>query len=482
MKKVSLGTVIGLLVALALVGVALGQGLPGSGWWSGEQIQNVGSSQATINVTAYETGGPTTYNASANVDPGASITFIPSDFPGMPDGFMGSAVVSSDQPIRAIVNVTNREAGSFGTPGGLAAAQYQGMNAGDTTIFFPLAKNDYFNKTTTFYIQNAGSSDATADATFTLGGSTYNYTTPMISPGQMVVVTPDDAGAPSGDTDGLGSLVVTSAQPLAGSVLEHFTSENPATLVQATRAFSSGDADTTAYAPIIKDNWFDRFTGLQIQNADSGDVDVTVTYAGVVAGCDATDTFNGLGPGESVTFVHGFGSNLPADCLASATVEATGNIVAIVNESFTPAAVSAGAQQASTTYSAQPDNATTTEVSLPLEKENWFSKGTGIQVQNVGAAQATNVVLTYTDSGGTSYTTNPQTIDAGSSQTFFNVRKNSGLWSGTAMPDVDGLYAVTVTADQPVVAIANETGVAADGTTPSTAFDKNNYEGFNLVP
>lgn len=492
MKKTA-SLVLTLIVVMAVASVAFASGnIPGTGWWSGEQIQNVGTGTGTVTITAYDSATAATYSADKVIEPGASATFLPSDFTGMPAGFQGSAVVSSNQDIRAIVNVTNRQVGEFGVAGGLAAAQYQGMNQGDTTINFPLAKNDYFDKTTTFYIQNAGTDAATAEATFFFGGTAYDFTTPPIGPGQMAIVTPADAGAPDGDTNGVGSLTVTSSQPLAGSVLEHRTAEAPATLLQATRGFVVSDGDTTLYAPIIKNLWFNRFTGLQVQNSSGSPVDITVEYTGAGGACAGntyTENTTGVAPNESHTFVHLPGqTDLPQNCLASATVTATGEVTAIVNESYTGAYVAAGNRQESTTYSAIPDNAKTTIISVPLFKENSFNKGTGLQVQNVGTAAA-SVVLTFTGPTGT-YMSVAQTIQPGSSQTFVDVRLNpAAFWNGTAMTPTElgcgatgcganGVLSVIVESDQPVVAIANESTYPF--TAPAIAQDKNNYEGFNL--
>ena len=491
MKKFSLFS---LIVLLVFVGTALASGAPpGSGWWSGEQIQNVSSNTAEIIVTAYDSADPSnTYTSSRMLDSGSSTTFLPSDFADMPSGFMGSAVVSAGEEIRAIVNLTNRLAGDFGVSGGLAAAQYQGMNAGDTTLNFPLAKNNYYSKTTTFYIQNAGGSAAAAEVTFRVGSNSYTYTTPSISPGAMVAVSPADASMPSGNTNGLGSMQVTSDVPLAGTVLEHFTTQNPATLLQATRGFTTLNADSKVFAPIIKNSYYNRFTGLQVQNANtSGDVSITVTYK-AIDGCSGTytDTASGVAPGTSHTFVHLPGStNLPSNCLAAATVDVTGgDVVAIVNESFVPGYT--GAQE-STTYSALPEVDATTKVSVPLYKEYSYGKWTGLQVQNVGTSTANDVVLTFSGPTGT-YVSNPLSIPAGAGLTFVDVRmKPASFWDGTAMTptalgcdsggcDGNGVFGITVTADQNVVAIANESPY------PFAAVrvfqDKNNYEGFNLVP
>lgn len=500
MKK-ALALVALLTIVVTSVVMAAPQDLPGGGWWSGEQVQNVGGETAAVNVTAYDAASTATYTADSDLAAGASTTFLPSDFAGMEDGFQGSAIVSADQDIRAIVNVTNREISGLGlgVANGLAAGQYQGVNVAATTISFPLVKNNYYGKTTTFYIQNAGDGDADLMATFAMGdGNEYTLEITGVGKGQMAIINPADAdggsGTPSGNTtDAVGSLTVTSDQPLAGVVMEH-GSEEPAQIVQSTRGFAPQDGDTKAYAPIIKSDFFNRFTGLQVQNVSGGPIDITVTYAGS-GDCDGVvDEATNVADGASHTFVHlGTQTNLPAGCLASATVVATGEVVAIVNESYTPAAVQAGQRQESVTYSAIPDNAATTKISVPLFKEDSYNKGTGVQVQNVGDADATNVVLTFTGPAG-SFTTSGQTIAAGGSMTFVDVRKkDAAFWSGDAMDPADldcdaegnncgaeGVFGITITSDQPIVAIANESTYPF--TAPRISQDKNNYEGFNLIP
>ncbi len=484
------------LIVTSMV-MAAPQDLPGGGWWSGEQVQNVGDAAGTVSVTAYDASSSATFDADASLGAGASKTFLPSDFANMADGFQGSAIISSDQDIRAIVNVTNRYIGELGVQGGLAAGQYQGMVNTATTISFPLVKNNFYAKFTTFYVQNAGNEAATFSAVYKMGdGNEYTYSVADIGPGQMAVLNPADAtgtgGAamPSGNTaDAVGSLTVTSSQPLAGVVMEHGT-EEPALIVQSTRGFTPQDGDTKAYAPIIKSNFFNRFTGLQVQNISSSPISITVTYAGSGTGCSGTDSASNVAAGASHTFVHlPAQTNLADGCLASAVVEASGEVVAIVNESYTPNAVSGGQRQESTTYAAIPSNAATPKISVPLYKENSYNKGTGIQVQNVGTSAA-DVVLTFSNDVGT-FTSVAQSIEPNASMTFVDVRnKPASFWDGTAMtPDLlecgsgggcgtKGVFGVTITANQPIVAIANESTYPF--VNPAIQQDKNNYEGFNL--
>ena len=480
--------------------------LPGSGWYSGETIQNVASTTATINITAYDSLSSATYNIPDTIAPGASKVYLPNAFPGMPSGFQGSAVVSSSSDIRAIVNITNRYITSpivLGDPSSPspAAAIYQGVSAPNTSVNFPLAKNNYFSKTTTFFLQNAGTAAATATATFKFLGVNYTYTTPSLAPGQMAAVSPSNARdggnnpPPSGNT-ALGSMTATSTQPLAGSVLEAKTTEVHATVLQATRAFTSSDYDIKLYVPVNKNNYFGRFTGLQVQNVSGGAVNVSVSYTQIASatcpGGSKSDSHNAIPAGNSWNFPS---SVLDNGCLASAIVTGTGNIAATVNESFTTAFLTANPSrfQESTTHSAFPGNKATLVLAVPVYKEDAFNKGSGLSIQNV-TTSAAQVTLTFKNATQT-YISNPQTVNPGETLVLVDVRnKGAGFWApgspnGAMSPaslgctasgcGANGTLSVIVSSNQNIVGLINESTYPF--TAPRILQDKNNYEAFNLT-
>lgn len=466
--------------------------LPGGGYYTGVQLQNVGTAVANFTITSYSSTTADQFSKVSTIPLNASITLLPGDMNITGNGFQGSATVASDQALNSIVNVTNRaitaNGVSYGVTGGLSAGQYQGVNKPATTLSFPLVKRGHFGKTTTFYIQNAGSVAATAEATFTVAGGVFHITTPSIQPNRMFVLNPSAASVPSGNNVSLGSLTVTSAQPLAGAVSEH-GDENPGVALQATRGFSPADYDVTVFAPIIKSEFFNRFTGLQVQNVSTGPVNMTVTYLGSpnssCANVTFTSTATNVAAGASHTFVHLKSdptNPMPIGCLASATVVATGNVVAIVNEAFTKAYLDSGGNKGRnelTAYSSIPAKAATAKLSAPLYKENSFNKGTGLQVQNVGGAAASNVVATFVSAAGT-FVTKPQSIPKGGALTLTELFKKPQLFN-TPIPatisGANGVFGVVVTSDQPIVAIANESTYPFNNSPVNQ--DKNNYEAFS---
>lgn len=467
-----------LVLMLLVVTVAGAAGPPGGGYWFGATHQNVGTGPATISINAYDSASASVYPYSPPaLAPGASINVGPNDIPNLPAGFIGSIVTSSNEPLVALVNVTNRQAGSFGVAGGKAAAIYSGVDSSgaSTDLSFPLAKHNHFNKTTTFYLQNAGSSATTIAVTFSFGGVSYPYTTPSVAPGQMVAVDPGLAGVPASS---VGAMTMTASQPIAGVMMEHEHAASVGTVLQGSSGFSSGQLGDTVFCPTVKKDHFGRRSGLQVQNAHTTAQNITVTYVGTSG--TFVSTHNNLAPGASVTFIND--PNITMGTLFSAKVEGSaGPVAAIVNESQLP--LPPGVVQTSQTYNCQAESTASNTLSYPAYKENRFGRTTALQIQNVGNSAATNVVLTFTDNNGNVRTSVPQNIPAGGSNVYVCVSGIGSLWNGTALAG-NTLSGVIVTSDQPIIAVANEASWASlSPCTPDngpSSFDKATSNAFNL--
>jgi len=483
MKKLIGAVAVVLFLSVVIVAVVAASGGPaGGGFYTGQTIQNVGTAVANVVVTAYDSASTATYSRNYTVPVGSSVTFFSGDITGVPTGFQGSAIVSSDQPLKAIVNVTNRPSGSYGIAGGTAAAQYRGVDSSSTgtSLSFPLAKNAFGVKTSAFYIQNAGSASGVFTATFLMGTSltdpspvSYQYVSPAIAPGQMAVIFAGDASVPTGR---IGSLSVSSAQPLAGTVLEYETSTAPAKILQGTTGFTPNDYDTQVLFPVVKKQLGGRSTGLQVQNVTGGSVDVTMVYYGAGGTCPSgvfTETVKTLAASASTTYLDS--ALLPAGCLASAKAIGTGNIAAVVNEAFLPC--SGSCVQRATIYSAFPAKTATTKLVAPVFKEDFGSKRTGLSIQNVGTAPATATVVFQV--GATAYTYNIASIPVGGSALLLDMTNAAAYpaanWTGGTLPN-SSLAAVTITSNQPIIGIANE------APTGSLLQDNINYEAFNVAP
>jgi hypothetical protein len=510
-----------LLISLCSAALALIATLPGGGWWFGAQVQNVSTCMAVVTFTTYDYA-TAIYRRSDNIGQGASMNYSPTSF-ALPGNFQGSSIASSTKDIRAIVNLTNRSITGYGDPNSNspAAGQYQGMISTGTRLRFPLVKNEQGSpnapranqeKTTTIIIQNVGTAQTTVYATFlfpNLPDPNFYYNT-SINPGRIAIFDPINARnnsnqhPPTGDTtDALGSLTVTASQNLAGIALEHYTLEDHATVLQATRGLIDDDRDTTLYAPINKNYRYNRFTGLTVQNAGSGSITITVIYyfdqdPHCLQSGQVTVTTPNVASGVSVTFPS---SAFPTGCFASAKITASNGggsdpnkIVAIINESFTGAylATNPNHAQEMTSYNAIPGKFASKTLSVPLFKENSYSKGTGLTIQNVGGSTA-HVTATFKNNSQ-SFVTYPMNIDPNKAIVLQDMRlKPASFWNGTPMTPsalgcaegtyngcgANGVFSVIVaSSDQNIVAIANESTYPFE--TPLISQDKSNYEAFNL--
>jgi hypothetical protein len=486
--SLTLATVLVLSVlAVSVVGAQgpSGQDLPGGPWVTGTQIQNVGTGNASIVMTVYgQTSGEWSLTEN-NVAPGASVNFGAASF-GWPSGSMGSAVARSDQPIVAQTTETN----------GTAAAQYQGVDSPDTQVNFPLVKNNYkqSGKTTTFYVQNAGSTDEIIYAEYKdETGTTYNWNSgSKVGAGRMVVLNPADVSFPQNQ---LGSLVVTCAVPIAGVVNEHHITDGE--ILQATRGFAPDDAGTTLLIPTIKRQFGFRSTGPIIQNASASPADIKITYQG--SGINFVQEAKAVPAGASVTFYENSeicpagatcsrtGTPLPVGTLASAVVEGTQNIVGVVNETFV--SVPAGQRQRQTVTSAFNQGQATKEVAVPLYKVNHDHKNSGVQLQNTNLTAAASYEATFNlGSGPVKTYVLKGSIPAGQAVTLFKLYASlpaGASWQGTGFPpgwgasstSTDRFGSVTITADQNIVAAVTE---ADEDPVSTSRQDIKSYEAFSL--
>jgi len=457
-----------ILILVLVVAVSVVGALPGSGWKSGQQVQNIGGASAQVVLTAYDQSGTSFNCGTESVASGASVTYLTDVDCPVPAGFLGSAVVSADQPIAAIVNVNNR-----GT--GLAAGQYQGTDGADvaTTIVFPLVKNDHNGRTTTFYVQNASNSTNNISAVFAVNGVNYNLSKNNVPANAMVILSPGDAGVPSG-TGNVGSLTVTGTQPMAGSSLEHETSAPVGENLQASKAFVSADGATEVYCPLFRKNHTakNQTTGAQVQNIGGAAVDVDFTFNSNM-GTFGPYSAN-IAPGASYTFFAGTLAGIPDGALGSATISSTGPVVAVVNDKGVD-----GGNTRVTTYACFGSGGTS--VNIPLAKEFAGGNTTGIQVQNIGGA-ASSVTLEYKATNGQALTVmSTGTVAPGTSITSWGISNYPNAeWSvvsGTPANMVGTVNGVVVSGTADLAVIANESSSGVHGTASNQ--DTKNYEGFN---
>jgi hypothetical protein len=150
-----------------------------AGRTTGIQIMNVGSAAADIVVTLAYQDGSATGAADATVTfedvaIGASVTYFPGNhtaddtlggpFNGGPNNeFLGSATITSDEAMVAIVNEND-----FAAAATTKQTVYAGFasTAGTDTVLYPLAKEFYNGNTTGLQVMNIGADMVTLEAEY----------------------------------------------------------------------------------------------------------------------------------------------------------------------------------------------------------------------------------------------------------------------------------------------------------------------------
>ncbi len=96
----------------------------------------------------------------ATLSPGSATTFYQAANPDLPDGFVGSAIITSaeGQPLAALVNAVKQGAG-------LAIAT-EAFNAGGTMLQIPLVYRDFAGWNSGLQLQNLGSASTTVTVSF----------------------------------------------------------------------------------------------------------------------------------------------------------------------------------------------------------------------------------------------------------------------------------------------------------------------------
>jgi len=416
---------------------------------SGIQVQNLSGSSSTIYLTYYDQNGfAIATDGPQNVTAFNSVTFYQPSNTTLPSGFDGSAVVQSTQPIAAIVNRvnytgTNASAGSTTLPSG----------AGGSNVTVPLVYGGQNGYVSTISIQNTSTGTATYTVSLQANGvttptSTVQVTIPSLAVKRLRVGT--DLFVPS---TFLGSAIISASGATLTAVAETRNSSNG--ILMSSAGFASGT--TTINAPLLFKNYNGWVSGAQVANMSS----TTITVNAQLHNRD-NDSALGLppvtlGPNQAYFYDLATVSFLPDGFVGSAVFTSTGPAAVTIQEVNST-------QVAGMAYSGFSNG--TNNISIPLIfKETSTGWNTGVQVQNLGAIDAT-VTITYTLSTGFTISESSVAI-AGQSVTFYQPA-NTGLPSNTT-------GAATVTSNgPPIVAIVNETNYQRTGDA-SMAYEGINY-------
>jgi len=359
--------------------------------WSSEYwVQNLGTGVAQVSANYYtaSTGGVAGTD-SFTIPVGSATRIIPT----LTDGFLGSAVLSSDQEIVAVENHYTVDAGvhMIGASNGAAA----GANA----LVLPLILRHNSGFDTKVYLQNLGSVQATVYITFTPGlvGNSYSMSDTLL-PFTMKAYDQEPNTA-LGDKF-VGSARVTADQPLASAVDLGNVSGAAFDKLITYDGLASGA--TAVALPLIMKKNSDWYTGQQIVNTSGIAANVCITYT---AGPFSDPSLVGqtiskcrvIQPYASVTpiLVYAYGPNYDdtyawgdKKVVGSAVITSDQPVACVVNEQN-------DVQGNMEAYDGFANSSATRAVALPQvmkKRDLWY---VGIQIQNMSSVQAT-VNITYT--------------------------------------------------------------------------------------
>lgn len=337
-----------------------------AGWDTNFHVQNVGPAPTDVDVEYVPALAGVAYNntltdlqpsASRSVDQSTICNLIGG---GTPKQFMGSVVLTADQPLVAVVNEESTSQ--------MMKYTYDGFVKGSTKAYAPLVMARHANNYTSLQIQNTSTTDpvevrityrAETDYTMPAGlkGSTLvvTYTIPA---GQTLVRYERDTGtACSTGTPPLGDLC--EYQVFLGAATVESTGATPIVVTTnaqndvvgraaAYNGIADDDAGKEVLAPLVMHNNYGWLTSLQIQNVGTLSTTVTITYTAdpllsLPPGGTVVKTFD-IDPGEMLVRYEQTGHPLSdldsfTRFVGSVSISSdTEDIAVIVNEDY-PAGV-----------------------------------------------------------------------------------------------------------------------------------------------
>jgi hypothetical protein len=370
-------------------------------------LRNSGSTAATARLRFTRADGAIplasdpSYTVPAN---GTTLVYLPA-IADLPAGDFALRV-DSTAPISAVAN-HSRSANSAST--GYAAIPESSV---DLQLYFPQVYKSYFGFNSNVVLQNTGSAAATVSVSY-LGSNGFQLATETRSIPAGAAATLDQSTNSALNAGFAGSAIVTSTQRLAG--VANVSGSN-GTLLSSAVGIGSGAQQ--AYVPSLYKGYYGFDSSLLIQNTDSVEAAVEVTYSTGLRKSMSVPV------GASTLVFQPNEPDLPAGWQGSAIVRATNGarILAVGN-------VQNGGSGRLSAYNAPTDGSP--DVVLPALYNGYSaaSWASSLTVQNVDTA-ATTIEIVY----GDGWIQRIAGLAAGASQLVFQPSV-SGLtpgWQGSA--------------------------------------------------
>ena len=426
-------------------------------------VQNLSTTTAaTVHVDyrfAKNDGGGTWTNVSAaskdfTVAAGAAANIAQYLDATMTSG-RGSATISSDQPIAAIVNQLARN--QVATSG-----SYSGIDAGSASSYAPLVFKGLNGINSTLTIMNTGGAPTDFNIVY-ISGTTFQpvftATVSALAAGESYYADQSlEAGLSSGffgsavvnATTGGGTLAVVGNQFIGANALLTYN------------GFKSTDGYTSWAVPFYACRLANGFSApITVQNVGGASIPVggiQIAFKPDPSLSAATFTLsNPAVVANNASFIENLrtDTNCPAGSFGSAIVTAPSNVVVVVNQ------IQSGTDQALSYNGVRTDSTDKTSLSPTVfsRLSNGFS--TAITVQNLNLAASATVTVTYTPNAACSgcLTYNKVlSVPAGGS-----VIQNHRLPEGASTHPLPATWfgSARIVSDQPIAGVVNQLAVGA---------------------
>ncbi len=264
MFKKFLSLVFAIALAFGVLSVPVQAAVPVS-YESSIQLRNLTDSEGTITLTFYDLSGEEVASVPDEIAANETKSYYQSSMP-VDAGFNGSVVIASSVEAAAESNIVGLN--SSNKP--ISYAAYGGFSEGSSEVYLPtLFKNNY-GYNTFYYVQNTGSVATDVEITYSDG---ITNSISDLQPGQSHIIKQlDEAHTPKVFS---GTLTSTDSQ-IAVTVVEEGNT------LFSYNGFGSGS--TSPIMPLVNQNNYGYFTGIQIQNTGAIETIVTVTYTPSMAG------------------------------------------------------------------------------------------------------------------------------------------------------------------------------------------------------
>jgi hypothetical protein len=444
--KRSLKYILAVLMLLLLLPVVFAQSSPNPGIGNVNfTVMNMDAAQsATVQADYVNQSGVVDSSISTTLDPRTSAGF-PSTSSGLPDGWLGSAIVSADRQIVAFAQA-RWEAGT--SADGKTAAAYNGFAGGATKLYFPSLAARSGKQRSELSIQSAAGASTSSTINITIkyydrDGTLNTTVNDTILEGAQKTYDLLNVGLTPNRSDGwLGAATVESTSLIAGTSVMHWREYSAAYsgvtgggtgayLPSITRRKSAGGAwlqytavlvqnlDTSTQATVGV-SWYDR-NGVLLHNFQD------TIPANSAHGYNTQ--FNADTPNPSALFSD-LGTNFNGSVIVSSTVD----IVAVSNLQWT---ASSSAGNSATAYSSEPSGYA--EVFLPatfrVQTSGVWKQYSGLIVQNVGTATCTDFNVSWRDRSGVEMLAFTDSLDPGISHGY-NSRYGGQVPSGADVNDL----------------------------------------------